>query len=262
MTTRIQLLFLLALMSVVPALCQEATGLVVYDFKLAGKLKEGELLFTSKAQKFIFDKLEGKKGSKKKVDVENLTFDLTKRDKFGSVVYSNWDADIYKKRQIGNTIYIIEDSVLNHNWKITSENKEILGFNCQKATLTFRGRKYEAWFAPDIPVAAGPWKFHGLPGLILEVVDNARQVVFYSREVIFPYNINAKEIEEFDYKGEAIGWLDYEIMNLEKSKKLAGFLASKAYADDEDNSDVRIEVEIPRAEILPEKILEEYSKDN
>lgn len=34
------------------------------------------------------------------------------------------------------------------------------------ATTQFRGLTYTAWFALDIPINEGPWKFHGLPGLI------------------------------------------------------------------------------------------------
>ena len=47
----------------------------------------------------------------------------------------------------------------------------ILGYRCQKATCHFRGRDFIAWFAPAIPVKRGPWKFGGLPGLILKVQD-------------------------------------------------------------------------------------------
>ncbi len=57
------------------------------------------------------------------------------------------------------------------DWEIQPENKEILGFSVQKATGTFAGRNYIAWFAPDLPFSDGPYKFSGLPGLILEISD-------------------------------------------------------------------------------------------
>ena len=47
----------------------------------------------------------------------------------------------------------------------------ILGHRCQKATCRFRGRDFVAWFAADVPVKGGPWKFGGLPGCILKVYD-------------------------------------------------------------------------------------------
>lgn len=56
-------------------------------------------------------------------------------------------------------------------WEIQPETKEILGYPCQKAACEFRGRVYDAWFTPEIPVDNGPWKFSGLPGLILSVMD-------------------------------------------------------------------------------------------
>jgi porphyromonas gingivalis family protein len=63
-------------------------------------------------------------------------------------------------------------------WQILSESKEILGYKCQKAQGEFRGRKYIAWFAPSIPISDGPWKFCGLPGLILAVEDTDKYFVF------------------------------------------------------------------------------------
>lgn len=66
----------------------------------------------------------------------------------------------------------------NFKWRILSESKEILGYKCQKAQGEFRGRKYIAWFAPCIPISDGPWKFCGLPGLILAVEDTDKYFVF------------------------------------------------------------------------------------
>ncbi|WP_339653014.1 GLPGLI family protein [uncultured Salegentibacter sp.] len=57
------------------------------------------------------------------------------------------------------------------DWEIQPENKEILGFSVQKATGDFAGRNYVAWFAPELPFSDGPYKFSGLPGLILEISD-------------------------------------------------------------------------------------------
>lgn len=57
------------------------------------------------------------------------------------------------------------------DWKIQPENKEISGYPAQKATGSFAGRDYVAWFAPQLPFSDGPYKFNGLPGLIIEVSD-------------------------------------------------------------------------------------------
>ena len=56
-------------------------------------------------------------------------------------------------------------------WTLADETLTILGHRCQKATCRFRGRDFVAWFAADVPIKGGPWKFGGLPGCILKVYD-------------------------------------------------------------------------------------------
>lgn len=56
-------------------------------------------------------------------------------------------------------------------WSLGSETDTICGYECFKATCDWRGRQYTAWFCPDIPYPYGPWKFGGLPGLILKIHD-------------------------------------------------------------------------------------------
>ena len=62
---------------------------------------------------------------------------------------------------------------LNFNWKIDSQKEKIGEYNAQKATADFGGRKWTAWFTTDIPFQDGPYKFHGLPGLIVKISDDA-----------------------------------------------------------------------------------------
>lgn len=54
-------------------------------------------------------------------------------------------------------------------WKILKEQQKIGEFNAQKAETNFAGRKWTAWFTTDIPFQDGPYKFHGLPGLIVKI---------------------------------------------------------------------------------------------
>lgn len=100
-------------------------------------------------------------------------------------------AHLYKKKQVGEIIIIdrSEDTPnkykcidkVSHQWDIKTDTLTILGYLCQKASTTFRGRTYEAWFTSDIPVNDGPWKFYGLPGLILKVNDTEN---IFSFEII------------------------------------------------------------------------------
>lgn len=56
-------------------------------------------------------------------------------------------------------------------WQIHQEKKEILSYQCQRATVDYGGRHWEAWFSDEIPIHSGPYIFRGLPGLILAIAD-------------------------------------------------------------------------------------------
>lgn len=64
------------------------------------------------------------------------------------------------------------------DWQIGTGTATVCGYECIGATCHWRGRDFTAWFTPDIPVEYGPWKFGGLPGLIMKVADNDRIYTF------------------------------------------------------------------------------------
>ena len=76
----------------------------------------------------------------------------------------------------GNFYY--EEDLPFFGWKIYDEKQNILSYTCQKATVSFRGRDFTAWFTADIPLPNGPWKFGGLPGLILKLYDSENNFIF------------------------------------------------------------------------------------
>ena len=67
--------------------------------------------------------------------------------------------------------YSYEENKDSQQWTIMNETDSINGFLCQKASLSFGNRLWEAWFAPDILIHDGPYKFCNLPGLIVRVED-------------------------------------------------------------------------------------------
>lgn len=68
-------------------------------------------------------------------------------------------------------MYEYEESFDCFNWLITSEIDTIHNYVCQKAICDFGGRTWEAWFTLELPFCDGPYKFCGLPGLIVNVAD-------------------------------------------------------------------------------------------
>ena len=74
--------------------------------------------------------------------------------------------------------YLYEIQYPEINWQITADTTTISGIKCQKASGSWKGRTYEAWFSPEIPFHSGPWKLNGLPGLIISASDSKKQVRF------------------------------------------------------------------------------------
>jgi len=76
------------------------------------------------------------------------------------------------------TNFVVSELLPVISWHISNDTASFGSLHCQKATCHFKGRDYIAWFCPDLPVAAGPWKLNGLPGVIVDACDNKKEVCF------------------------------------------------------------------------------------
>lgn len=74
--------------------------------------------------------------------------------------------------------YVYEEPMTQWNWGISDSTTVVLGYECIMAVTDFHGRKWTAWFAPEIPVKNGPWKLDGLNGLILKAESEGGQYSF------------------------------------------------------------------------------------
>lgn len=88
------------------------------------------------------------------------------------------EIDMGGENWVGGT-FMYQEDLPAFDWKIQTDTMTILTHVCQKATTSFRGRDYIAWFASDIPICNGPWKLGGLPGLILNAEDSKNEVTFH-----------------------------------------------------------------------------------
>jgi GLPGLI family protein len=87
---------------------------------------------------------------------------------------------------------VVKDDRYKITWTIVPELKSILNYQCQKAICHFRGRDYVAYFASEIPISNGPFKFDGLPGLILEVTSMDNMVKIKANSIVFKNDILIK----------------------------------------------------------------------
>ena len=128
-------------------------------------------------------------------------------------LYRNFDKD--KKTDImemlGKT-YVIDDSLHTPTWKIGNQIKEVAGYICMKAETEdpIKKQKITAWFAQDIPVSAGPERYNGLPGLILELSLND-DVVIEATGVTFR-KLTPEDLKLPKTKGKKINDAGYDAM--------------------------------------------------
>lgn len=92
-----------------------------------------------------------------------------------------FDSDVYQNIPSGKMTVVqeafpdkfsYEEDLGSLEWDLENVTDTICGYTCYKAVTNYGGRQWIAWFAPEIPYSAGPWKFNGLPGLVLAVKDS------------------------------------------------------------------------------------------
>jgi len=100
---------------------------------------------------------------------------------------------------IPSNAYKYEEDINLFQWIITVDTSTICGFKTQKATCNFGGRSWIAWFSPDIPYSDGPYKFNGLPGLIVKLYDTRSHYVFELLSIGKPGQILMIDIKDREY---------------------------------------------------------------
>lgn len=117
-----------------------------------------------------------------KAEVEQMMKSGTFKDLSKTIKQPKFSYKIHKSYPNMDVKYveqILQDKVsyeekIKFDWKLEPEKKKIGEYETQKATTSFGGREWTAWFSTDIPFQDGPYKFHGLPGIIIKVEDSEK----------------------------------------------------------------------------------------
>ena len=99
---------------------------------------------------------------------------ISRKENTGQVSYkvtkSYPDFKTYLHTRVSMDQYKVKED-RKPEWKILPEKQKIGEYHTQKATTSYGGRDWIAWFTTEIPFQDGPYKFYGLPGLIVKVED-------------------------------------------------------------------------------------------
>lgn len=178
--------------------------------------KEGSKYYSKKA--FDRDSISAE-AVRKQIASGSRSISVSRHKDAGDVDYEVQktypDFKTYITTSIDNDSYkVLEDRPFN--WKILPEKQKIGEFEAQKAETTFAGRQWTVWFTTDVPFQDGPYKFHGLPGLIIKAEDKTKTHVMELKALKPLVIVKQKDVNAPD--GKAIPFLTKKPIEISRSQ--------------------------------------------
>lgn len=114
-----------------------------------------------------------RKGHQTSIDEVGQRINVLRLVRFTESIIFNKQKNIFTiQRTAGSTTkYQYEEDCPKLSWTLLEGDTIISGYQCFKASTSLFGRDYIAWYCPEISMPYGPYKFNGLPGLVLRVTD-------------------------------------------------------------------------------------------
>ncbi|WP_213196445.1 GLPGLI family protein [Cloacibacterium caeni] len=143
------------------------------------------------------------------------------------IVHKNNNNEFFQYDLLENTVLQLQTND-TQKWNLSQEKKNVKNLSLQKAITTWGGRNWTAWFAEEIPFQEGPYKFHGLPGLIVEIYDDKKN---YHFELVRSEKIKEEEnqfIEMSEKLGIPITWEKYKTAKLKYYESPVNFIKNSA----------------------------------
>lgn len=205
---------------------------------------------------------------------KNFNFDRSQMEQYRTQLNYTVEKDLtaqkitYKNRIARDQYAYDEDRAFD--WKILPETNKIGEYRVQKAETDFAGRKWTAWFTQDVPVMDGPYKFSGLPGLIVKIEDSKGDYTFDLKETK-----KIGELPVFQQRGSlvTVKRKDYEKQEEKYRKDPVSFMNSQGVSfgapspptsrsDSGGRGGIRMQMDPQRAKEMETRLKEEQQKYN
>ncbi|RRJ88030.1 GLPGLI family protein [Paenimyroides tangerinum] len=183
-----------------------AQNLFHYEWYVKGNLRDGILFNISSENRAVYiDYLD----SQRKFSEQKVDFELSLGEEATVIRASTGWYNRYFFKQEDNVSYIedflqtpfvINDSTFNIKWELVNETKLIEGFQCNLAKTEIRGRSWEVWYTSEIPIPYGPWKFYGLPGLIVLASESKDEFWFRLTKIESNPNFSIPKMDLSNHK--------------------------------------------------------------
>lgn len=204
------------------AKAQKQEGVVTYERTIYWTKVNGRLSFLSQEEK---DRQKMTWGGKDEWKVKTTLYFNQNESKYEEVteeggwgrpdefmIYRNYEKEqLTELENISGKTYIVTDSLHAPQWKVMNKIKEVKGYLCMMAVSkdTIKNQTITAWFANDIAVQAGPEKYYGLPGLILELDVNDGDLIITAdkielkpvtpEQIALPKKMKGKKVNQTQY---------------------------------------------------------------
>lgn len=151
----------------------------IYEFKFKQSLKQNEFKKENMTLDINPDNVKFYNYHYVTIDSTNITKGQNSQlwDTSTPVIVRLKNSNINSNYTLINDVFVY-DTENKINWNLEKETKKFENYTLQKATTTFGGRKWTAWFCKEINISEGPYKFRGLPGIIFQIYDDENNFDF------------------------------------------------------------------------------------
>ncbi|HZH67460.1 MAG TPA: GLPGLI family protein [Flavisolibacter sp.] len=163
---------------------------------------------------------------------------ITKSDPSSFFIKLKNQSRSYSTNRITNVRFYVKDSLHSMQWQLGNDTMRLLNQLCLSAKTAFRGRHYNAYYAPGIPLSDGPWKFGGLPGLILWIKADDGYAEWRATEMT--QNADGKIDASATTAHPFLEWVDFVAAYKDVIQKYTKLLRSNGTLDSQTTAQLKI----------------------